>query len=180
MEKPIFPVVYWGNRSSRVQFEILSAPPNRELVTSCMVYVCHKNKILLSKPERGWGLPGGHREQNESAEACAIREVYEETGIEISNLQLAGGWKIEKLRQTQSNKRYPKLSYQLLITAKVKAIGEFNPKHESIERIFVKPNEISSYHHNFKPHAAVFNYLANLSFASENQKQEDSLLDKTH
>jgi 8-oxo-dGTP diphosphatase len=50
----------------------------------------NKNKILLGKrlTEHGfkeWGLVGGHLEINESIEDCAIREVNEETKIQIKS-----------------------------------------------------------------------------------------------
>lgn len=38
--------------------------------------------------ERGWSLPGGALEMGESLEACLIREVQEETGLDIAVDQL--------------------------------------------------------------------------------------------
>lgn len=49
-----------------------------------------ENQILLgrrknSHGESTWGPPGGHLEFGESLEACAIREMLEETGVAIEN-----------------------------------------------------------------------------------------------
>ncbi|KAL2801959.1 NUDIX hydrolase domain-like protein [Aspergillus granulosus] len=51
-----------------------------------------KNEFVLGqrKGSHGagtWALPGGHLEFNESFEKCAIREVNEETGLTISDVQ---------------------------------------------------------------------------------------------
>ncbi len=52
------------------------------------VIVRHQGKILVGK-RRGshgagqWGLPGGKIDPNEHANFCAMREVYEETGLTI-------------------------------------------------------------------------------------------------
>jgi 8-oxo-dGTP diphosphatase len=32
-----------------------------------------------------WSFPGGHVDHGESAKACALRELYEETGLEATN-----------------------------------------------------------------------------------------------
>ncbi|KAL3480193.1 NUDIX hydrolase domain-like protein [Aspergillus californicus] len=52
----------------------------------------HKNKFILgqrmgSHGAGTWALPGGHIEFNESFAECAIREVKEETGLDIDNVQ---------------------------------------------------------------------------------------------
>lgn len=58
------------------------------------VVVCRDNKFLLGKRRSShgagcWQFPGGHLEFNESIEACAAREIFEETGITIKNMRLA-------------------------------------------------------------------------------------------
>jgi len=49
-------------------------------------------KVLLGKRKQRlaqgtWAPPGGHLEFREEIDACAIREVKEETGIEIKNVR---------------------------------------------------------------------------------------------
>lgn len=44
--------------------------------------------LLIRDSYRNWGFPKGHLEADEGAEAAALREVHEETGIEP--LQLTG------------------------------------------------------------------------------------------
>lgn len=59
------------------------------------VYVRKSGKILfmLRKSAHGqgtWCAPGGHLEMGEPWEACARREVMEETGLEIENVRFLG------------------------------------------------------------------------------------------
>ena len=56
--------------------------------------VVRQGKVLLGRRvnahgEGTWAPPGGHLEFGESPEACARREVREETGLEIANVRLA-------------------------------------------------------------------------------------------
>lgn len=47
-----------------------------------------KGKILVSERAdgKGWNLPGGRQEKGETDEQTAIREVFEETGLEVEVL----------------------------------------------------------------------------------------------
>ena len=51
-----------------------------------------KGELLIVKPDYkdGWLVPGGATDDNESPLRCAIREVKEEIGLDIRELQLVG------------------------------------------------------------------------------------------
>ena len=63
-----------------------------ELTMVCLV--CDGDKILLQDRVKsdwcGYTLPGGHYESGESFVEGAIREIREETGLTVENLQLCG------------------------------------------------------------------------------------------
>ena len=73
---------------------------NRE--KSCGVIVFKDNKVLLGhRPSKlvdtggiyepdSWSLPGGKQEYDETIFDCAIREVKEETNLNISKLEVFG------------------------------------------------------------------------------------------
>lgn len=67
--------------------------PRHKLAIACMVWN-DKNQILLVKNHtRGWEFPGGYVDQGESLKTAAVREVKEESGIDI---QLTGFYGIDQ------------------------------------------------------------------------------------
>ncbi|WP_077619154.1 RNA deprotection pyrophosphohydrolase [Bacillus sinesaloumensis] len=50
--------------------------------------------LLTSHSERGLEFPGGKVEEGETPEAAAIREVMEETGAEVRELEYIGQYKV--------------------------------------------------------------------------------------
>lgn len=64
-----------------------------ELTNMCMIYDNHGNVLVEEKlvnNTKGLIFPGGHVESNESVADSVIREIKEETGLTISNLQFCG------------------------------------------------------------------------------------------
>src|SRR5512133_4377105 len=62
-------------------------------VVVALVFICDQGTILLVKQNYGnqyWSLPGGVMEAGESLEQAAIREVKEETGLDIQPGKLIG------------------------------------------------------------------------------------------
>ncbi|MGG2055602.1 NUDIX hydrolase [Lysinibacillus pakistanensis] len=64
---------------------------NKFIITSGAVVLDEHKRILLKKdPNRGWELPGGIVEENENIKNAVIREVKEETGINIDIIGFCG------------------------------------------------------------------------------------------
>jgi 8-oxo-dGTP diphosphatase len=70
----------------------MSKTENVELTVICLIY--KENKILLQdrikRDWKGYTLPGGHLEKDESFVTAVIREMKEETGLTITNPVLCG------------------------------------------------------------------------------------------
>lgn len=65
-----------------------------EITNMCMIEDHINNKVLVMNKTKGdWTgivFPGGHVEPGEAIVASTIREVKEETGLDINNLKLIG------------------------------------------------------------------------------------------
>lgn len=61
-------------------------------VSSGVIILNERNQILLLnhvlRPATGWGIPGGFLNAGEQPVAAARREIAEETGLELTDLQL--------------------------------------------------------------------------------------------
>ena len=81
------------------------------ITNMCMIY--DKDKILvqnrLNPSWSGIAFPGGHVEKKESFVDSTIREIFEETGLTISNLKLCG---IKQGIQKEGKYRYIVLFYK--------------------------------------------------------------------
>ena len=71
--------------------ELRNTVGNRPLIIAgaCVFIENEEGQILLQRrtDNHTWGLPGGSLELSESLEECALREVREETGLELLALE---------------------------------------------------------------------------------------------
>lgn len=75
------------------------------LVGSNVIIENQCNEVLLQKRHTGtWGLPGGLLEIGETLEQTAVREVFEETGLQVDNLELINTFSGEKYHFILPNK----------------------------------------------------------------------------
>ncbi|BFT70794.1 hypothetical protein PAENIP36_22360 [Paenibacillus sp. P36] len=60
------------------------------IVSASVIVLNENNEILLMRGRRGWEMPQGCVEEGETIREAAIREVKEETGIEVELLNFCG------------------------------------------------------------------------------------------
>ena len=64
-----------------------------QFAVTALAYVAQDDAVLLVRQSYGrryWSLPGGSVEQGESVEGAAVREVKEETGLDVRLARLVG------------------------------------------------------------------------------------------
>lgn len=157
---PPFKTIYWGSdRSTEVRFEAVADLPSVEQISACMVVALHDGGVVLSRPKRGWGLVGGHREPGELPEECIRREALEEAAAELGELKLIGRWKTQKVFESDENAAYPPVAYQLLYVAEVTRLNDFRPQLEIEDRVVVPLEKLPGFHHNFEDFEQVHDFI---------------------
>lgn len=116
------------------------------ILVGVAVAVMNENgEFLLQKRKDGvWGVPGGFMELGESAEEAGRREVLEETGIEVGQLDLVGVFSGEQyyVKLQNGDEFYP-----VTIAYVTKEIRGGNLKADGVETTearFFKVNELPS------------------------------------
>lgn len=66
------------------------SPPKHILSAAAVILNEHGEILLIKSPLRGWEMPGGQVEEGESLKEAAVREVKEESGIDIEVLRFCG------------------------------------------------------------------------------------------
>lgn len=97
----------------------------RFTVTTAVAIFDDQGRVLLLehvfRPDSGWGLPGGFLCAGEQPEAGVRREIREEVGIELENVELLFARSLGRLRQVE-------------IYFRAKAVGIPTPRSFEIKR----------------------------------------------
>lgn len=83
------------------KFEDYPYKGSMHFCTADAVVVCNNHLLVIERkfaPGKGaWALPGGHKNENETFKACAIRELLEEVKIKVPEKVLRGSIKASHL-----------------------------------------------------------------------------------
>lgn len=87
----------------------LPAPPDTVFAAMVLLRDAVGRYAVVYSPRRAeWSSPGGRREDGESVAGTALREVREETGIELDSAALRA-WGYERFEPVSATGRWPRL-----------------------------------------------------------------------
>ncbi|MUK90388.1 NUDIX domain-containing protein [Ornithinibacillus sp. L9] len=140
--------VNWGESKVKLTWHANQTLPSRNLITSVHGYCFHEEKLMLvNLNQRGWDIPGGHIEQDETPEECFKREAMEEGYIEGRCYPL-GYIIVDHSENTKwdESSPYPEIGYQVFYRMDIEQLHPFEAKFESFQRVFIKTDEITNYY----------------------------------
>jgi ADP-ribose pyrophosphatase YjhB (NUDIX family) len=82
----------WRRLSGSLQWQLLWLTNSKFMICAAGVVLDARGRALLQRHRHWvpdvWGLPGGIAHRRETIEAAFAREVYEETGLSLADVQL--------------------------------------------------------------------------------------------
>ena len=106
--------------------------PHPAVTADGIVFACQNEKTQVLLIKRGsepckdmWALPGGFMNIDESVEEAAIRELKEETGIDVKEVTQVGAYsKVDR----DPRERVITIAFYTVIDNPVKAVGQDDAK----------------------------------------------------
>ncbi|WP_391209520.1 NUDIX hydrolase [Psychrobacillus sp. L4] len=136
--------VNWGGNQVSLRWHPYKNINQSEIVTSVHSYCFSQCKVLLVQvKERGFNIPGGHIEFNETPDEALHREVYEE-GYVTGKIKYIGAIEVNHKDNPnfEQNGPYPLIGYQLFYRMDVEECFPFLRENETTSRIWVEPEEV--------------------------------------
>lgn len=124
-----------------------NAPAANSLVPSVNVVVVNdEDRILMIRrsDNDNWAVPGGGMDLGESIAEAAMREVKEETGIDIEVTGLVGIYTNPRHVIEYTSDGEVRQEFSVVFTAKP-VRGELTPSSESLEVRWVDPADLGDY-----------------------------------
>jgi 8-oxo-dGTP pyrophosphatase MutT (NUDIX family) len=95
--------------------------------------------VLANNRRRGVEAPGGHIEPGETPEQAAVRECFEETGCEITDLKPVGHLMMMVSGERPDGYRYPyPVSYQQFFSARLVRATPYCDNDECLQPVWVR------------------------------------------
>lgn len=107
--------------------------------TDVRAIILKEGKLLLVREsdDGGWSLPGGWADVGDTPSVAIIREVQEETGLEVNVSRLLGVWD----RNLHGHPPYPWHVYKMIFLCEVTG-GKLAISHESLDIRYVDPDNL--------------------------------------
>lgn len=118
--------------------------PNRLVVAASAVVTDEQGRILLQRRRDNglWALPGGGMEMDDSLPGAAVREVKEETGLDVEITGLVGTYTDPRHVIAYSDGEVRR-QFNVCFTARITG-GELAISDESTELRFIAPDELET------------------------------------